>query len=314
MASVDLLSLHPFLKKQTTENNSGGIVHSYSHDHGSGVILCMVHGYPQSSYMWRHVVPLWKDKASLFIPELPGYGISSAPPSPSKKEVGAIILEALHASMKDGATRPIIWCSHDRGARVGHRVLAAQIPGSENIKSAVFMDIVPTRECWRGFAHPAASVGYFHWPFLAQPNAPEMIMAMGGDLFCQTIFDKSAGSSEQSKAKLYENNAVEHYKALFAKAETIRGSCADYREGSVQESEEQEEDQKAGRKVKVPVLALYSAGNLGRAHDVTASWRPYVDAEVQGFGIGDGVGHYLPESAPEVVSEHVLAWIEKTAL
>lgn len=257
---------------------------------------------------------MWKDHASLFIPELPGYGISSAPPSYSKKVIGAIILEALHAAMKDGASRPIIWCSHDRGARVGHRVLAAQVPGYENIKSAVFMDIVPTRECWRGFENPAASIGYFHWPFLAQPNAAEMILAMGGDVFAKTIFDKSSGSSKEGVAKLHENGAVELYVALFSKEETIRGSCADYLEGGVQESKEQDEDQAAGRKVKVPVLALYSADNLGRAHDMDARWRPYVDAELQTHGIGPGIGHYLPESAPEEVSEHVLAWIKKTAV
>lgn len=51
MADQNLSTLHPFLKQQDTKVSSGGIVQNYSHDHGSGPVLCMVHGYPESSYM-----------------------------------------------------------------------------------------------------------------------------------------------------------------------------------------------------------------------------------------------------------------------
>lgn len=175
------------------------------------------------------------------------------------------------------------------------------------------MDIVPTREQYRAFQYPQAAVGYFHWPFLANPSTPEMIIAMGGDTFAKAIFEKSAGPSQVGKARLYENNAIEHYCAVFKQEDTIRGSCADYADGSVNECNEQDEDQKAGRKIKVPLLVLYAADMLGRMHDVPATWKPYVEAELECYGVPDGIGHYLPESAPEVTSEKVLAWVKKIA-
>lgn len=223
-----------------------------------------------------------------------------------------MLLETLRSSFKDGEARPIVWCSHDRGARIGHRVLASRVPGSENIVSAVFMDIVPTLEQWRAFSNPAASVAYFHWPFLATPHAPDSILAMGGDRFCRMMLDGAAGRSDSGRSKLQADGAYEHYCTLFAKEETIRGSCADYADGGVDETRQQDADQKAGRRVRVPTMVLYSADSLGRMHDVEACWKPWVEAELECVGIGDGIGHYLPESAPEAVNQHVLQWIEKT--
>lgn len=175
------------------------------------------------------------------------------------------------------------------------------------------MDIVPTREQWRVASNPAAAIAYFHWPFLARPAAPEMILAMGGAKFAQFVFDKSSGDSDAGVALLHSDDAIKHYLHLFDQEETIRGSCADYADGGIPECKEQDEDQAAGRKIKVPTLVLYSGDNLGKMHDVEAAWKPYVDAELKTVSIGPGIGHYIPESAPEVVDEEVTAWIKKTA-
>ena len=51
MADESLQTLHDYLKKNDTEVSSGGKVVSYSHDHGSGAVLCMVHGWPESAFM-----------------------------------------------------------------------------------------------------------------------------------------------------------------------------------------------------------------------------------------------------------------------
>lgn len=50
MADQTIQTLHPFLKANDTKVSSGGIVKSFSHDHGSGAVLCMVHGYPQNTF------------------------------------------------------------------------------------------------------------------------------------------------------------------------------------------------------------------------------------------------------------------------
>lgn len=55
-ATVSLATLDTSLQQQDTKVSSGGTVRSYSHDTGSGPVLCIVHGYPQSAYMYANIL------------------------------------------------------------------------------------------------------------------------------------------------------------------------------------------------------------------------------------------------------------------
>lgn len=229
----------------------------------------------------------------MFIPELPGYGLSSLPPRSDKRTVGRLVMEALQTTF--GKDRKVIWCGHDRGGRIGHRLVVDDQP-DYNIIAAIFLDIVPTWEQWKAFANPKASVAYWHWPFLAMPMAPSIIESIGGGNLVRTSLEKIKGSNPMGTAKFKEHDAFDHYAALFSKPETIAGSCADYMAGANEDVEEQKQDQKEGRKVKIPTLVGYSSANLGRMHDVDALWRNWAEeGSVKSVGVGEGYGHFLPE-------------------
>lgn len=253
------------------------------------------------------MIPMLKDKISLFIPELPGYGISSLPPKPDKRTVGNLIIEALQQVF--GKERPVIWCGHDRGARVGHRLLVDN-DASHNIKAAILMDIVPTIVQWQAFANPLASVAYYHWPFLATDMAPQMIEAMGGGVFTENNFNRIKGGNEAGVKKFKENHAWENYCHQFNQPECISGSCADYKSGATDEPKEQEADQKAGKKIKAPTLVIYSASNLGRMHDVSKIWKDWCVGELKTFGVEGGIGHFMPEEDPDTTAKQVIGWID----
>ena len=248
-----------------------------------------------------------KDKISLFIPELPGYGFSSLPPKPDKRTVGNLIIEALQAVY--GKDRPVIWCGHDRGARVGHRLLVDN-DSSHNIKAAILMDIVPTLEQWRSFSNPLASVAYWHWPFLATDMAPHLIETMGGAVLIENTFNRVKGGNAAGVEKFKENHAWELYCHQFNNPECIAGSCADYKSGATSEPKEQESDQKEGKKVKVPTLVMYSGANLGRMHDVPAIWKDWCDGELKTFAVPGGIGHFIPEEDPDITAKQVIEWID----
>lgn len=227
----------------------------------------------------------------------------------NKRDIGFSILEALSQVFPNATSRNVHWIGHDRGARIGHRLLTAPTRPS-SIKSAVFIDIVPTLAQWRAFSNPAASVAYFHWPFLATATAPEIIEGMGGDAFCRLVLARGRGANEEGVAKLEAHEAYEHYAALFASPGAIRGSCADYADGGIAESEAQEREQKDGVKVGVPLLVVYSKEYLGKMHDVEAVWSEWVeDGKVEFVGVGDGHGHYLPESADELVASKIVEFV-----
>lgn len=56
MANATLKVLHPWLEENDTQTSSGASIKSFSHDNGSDAILCVVHGYPQSSYMYVNLL------------------------------------------------------------------------------------------------------------------------------------------------------------------------------------------------------------------------------------------------------------------
>jgi pimeloyl-ACP methyl ester carboxylesterase len=242
-------------------------------------------------------------------------------PSPgqhSKRTVGHAILEALTSVFKTKSTtenpRKIFLIGHDRGARIAHR-LAVDEAGAPSLKitSVILIDIVPTKVQWEAFSNPQAGAAYFHWPLLANVDlARKMIEAYGGDNWCRDILKRVQGSSPEGQASFAADGAHDVYAANFKNEDAILGSCEDYACGSVLEVNEQSEDMKAGHKIKVPTLVIFSEEKLGKMHDVASKWKDWVAEGVnyQARGISGSRGHYLPEEDPEQMGDLVLKWMK----
>lgn len=209
---------------------------------------------------------------------------------------------------------PIIFVGHDRGARICHRIAvdaSRKIP--LNIVGTVFLDIVPTLVQFQSFSTPSSSVGTFHWPFLANVElAQDMIKAYGGDKWVKMCIDRWAGKNKTSLAKLKSDNAVNVYAQFFNKATVVHASCDDYRAGANEDVKLQEKDQKAGRKIDIDVLALYSADYLGKRYDVQKVWEEWMgkgNLEVE--NVGDGCGHFIAEEKPEQTAAAIVKFYER---
>jgi len=236
-------------------------------------------------------------------------------------------LEALSDVFKttDSKTpRRVILGGHDRGARICHRLAVdfSHPPESKSIYStlnltvlgAVLIDIVPTLEQWQAFANPALAKGYFHWPLLANPEvATDIIAAYGGDKWCRAANTRIAGDNPQAIERLSSDGAQDVYAELFKERETLYYTALDYAAGAVPEPAEQGEDQKAGRKVSVPLLVMFSKARLGAGLDVAEIWKNWIadGVDYEGYGVGEGYGHYLPEEAYDIVNPKIEAFIKK---
>jgi pimeloyl-ACP methyl ester carboxylesterase len=301
------------LKHSVTKTSSGSEVHSYTSDLGPDTpVLTLIHGYPQSAYEWRYVIPRLKDKVSLFVPELPGYGISTPANAHSKKAIGTALLEALGDVF---GKRRVILGGHDRGARISHRLAVDKDDFPNLTFLGVFMiDIVPTLVQWRAFANPAISTGYFHWPLLANAElATEMIHAYGGGKWARAANTRLAGPSNTGKERVAADGAIDIYAELFDKKDTIYYTCLDYQSGGAPEATEQEEDQKKGKKITIPTTVMFSSSRLGATQDVAAVWKDWVQPGIfyEGIGGEEGRGHYLPEESYEHVSEAMVAFVKR---
>jgi pimeloyl-ACP methyl ester carboxylesterase len=96
--------------------------------------LVLLHGFPSSSHMFRHLLPRLEDAFHCFAPDLPGFGYSESPPADEfaytfdhLAEVVTVFLDRL------GVERVALYV-FDFGAPVGFRIAAAQ---PERIKALI---------------------------------------------------------------------------------------------------------------------------------------------------------------------------------
>ncbi|KAI4726677.1 alpha/beta hydrolase [Aureobasidium sp. EXF-10728] len=255
--------------------------------------------------------------------KLPGYGLSTLKGKPGVAAVGAALLEACRERFPD---RPIILAGHDRGARVCHRLAVSNAhppqDDTTNLHSykllgTVLLDIVPTLIQWKSFAHPQASAAYFHWPFLASPIAADMIEAFGAAKWTHLGLDRICGDNAEGRKAMQSDDAWEVYESLLSKREAIEGSCADYASGCFDEPPLQEADQREGRKIQSPTLVMWSKYRLGKMHggDLGSIWKEWMqDASLlTAEGVGDDVGHYLPEEASTVIGTAIKGFVDKVS-
>lgn len=143
-------------------------------------------------------------------------------------------------------------------------------------------------------------------------TAPEVIKGMGGAAFCRMILARGRGANVQGQEKIDSEDAYDHYAEIFGRESAVEGSCADYAGGAAEECAAQEREQAAGQRVRVPLLVVYSEGSLGKMNDVEGIWPRWVEQGLVRFvGVGEGHGHYLPESADGLVAERVREFVKK---
>jgi len=261
---------------------------------GEGPPLLLLHGNPQTHAMWHKVAPQLARHHTVICPDLRGYGLSGKPPASashlaySKRAMAADMLELMRQL---GFPRFGV-VSHDRGARVAHR-LALDAPDA--VERLAVMDIVPTLEHFER-TDMAFAMGYYHWFFLAQPHdRPERMILRD----VEDWFDLHTGR-EPKDATFFHPEARADYLAALRAPGTVTAICEDYRAAATIDLEHDRASRAAGQRVQCPLLVLWGGkGRIGEWYDPLALWGQYAAGPVSGQPVPSG--HYLAEEAPDAV-------------
>ncbi|HEY6331190.1 MAG TPA: alpha/beta hydrolase [Blastocatellia bacterium] len=84
---------------------------------GSGPAVLLLHGYTQTSRMWRPIIPELAQRFTVVAPDLPGIGDSEIPPDGLDMKSAAIRIHALVRSLGIGKARVV---GHDIGLMVAY--------------------------------------------------------------------------------------------------------------------------------------------------------------------------------------------------
>ena len=263
---------------------------------GDGPPLLLLHGYPQTGYIWHKIAPLLAKDFTVVVADLRGYGDSDKPPTSadhavySKRAMAADMIAVMAAL----GHQQFFVAGHDRGGRVAHR-LARDYP--QAVERLAVLDIAPTAMMYDTTDMQFAT-SYYHWFFLIQPAPfPETLIGHDPKFFLESKMrhwgkDRSAITED----------AFDDYLRCFSNPDTIHASCEDYRASASIDLEHDAAD--AGQKLDIPLLVLWGAtAMVGNKYDMLAAWREVAE-DVSGFSVPGG--HYLPEESPDETYQALL--------
>ncbi len=268
---------------------------------GDGPPVLLLHGYPQTHLMWRHVAPTLTEHHTVVVTDLRGYG-DSAKPAPADDE--STYAKRAMATDQVGVMRRLgleafDLVGHDRGARVAHRLT---LDHPDAVRRLAVLDILPTRYVFEN-ADLAMGKAYFHWFFLAAgAGIAEHMIGADPEFWLRAMTDRLLAGGTG-----LEPDAMAEYLRCFADPAAIAASCADYRSAASVDLDDDERSWRGGDRVRCPTLVLWGAnGFVGRTYQPLQVWKDYA-TDVRGKTLDSG--HFLPEEAPGAVLAELLSFL-----
>jgi pimeloyl-ACP methyl ester carboxylesterase len=155
---------------------------------GHGAPLILLHGYAETSRMWRPIIPLLAEKFMVIAPDLPGIGDSDIPANGLDMKGAAIRIHALAKSLGVARARVV---GHDIGLMVAY-AYAAQFP-SETEKLVVMDAFLPGVAGWEAvYNNPAI------WHFRFNGPTPELLVQGRERTYFEHYWNDFAADKEHS--------------------------------------------------------------------------------------------------------------------
>jgi len=239
--------------------------------------LLLVHGWPQSWWSWRKVIPQLAERNRVIAADLRGHGWSEAPAGGYAKEQLASDLLALLDSL---SLERVAWIGHDWGGWAG---LLAALLAPERFERMLALCI----------PHPWVPPSVRELLVLLSYQGPISLPVAGprlADRMVRTVLQVGRGGDRLDPEDV----------ALFAEHIPPRVTTAMYRTFLTRELLPLARGRYAGQRLEVPTKLL-----LGRRDAVTRGiaagavpGQPQLHVELL-----DGVAHWVPEQRPQAIVE-----------
>ncbi|WP_420077981.1 alpha/beta fold hydrolase [Streptomyces sp. JL4002] len=260
---------------------------------GSGSPVVLLHGFPQTHLMWRHVAERLADEHTVICPDLRGYGASDKPaatdPGVYAKRTMAADIVTLAAALGHGRFALV---GHDRGALVAFR---AGLDHPETITHLGVLDVVPTLDMWNVLHGASAAVGYHLFLMAQPPGLPERMIAGSADVFFGSFLDVWA----DDPAAMPEDVRAAYLRASAAAVPSI---VADYRASADIDVLHDQADLDAGSQLAMPVTVVQQDWGARLGYDAVGVWRAWApDLEHR----LTRAGHFMAEEAPDEIAADI---------
>ncbi|MBW2726386.1 MAG: alpha/beta hydrolase [Deltaproteobacteria bacterium] len=251
---------------------------------GSGDPVVLLHGWPETWYQWRKVIPDLAERYTVIAPDMRGLGDSSKPATGyDKRRVAADI----HELVQELGFDRIRIVGHDWGGPVAYAYACAH---RDTVQHLVIADcpIITRAEDLTGF---------WHVQFQSVRDLPEALVA-GRERLYLTWFYRAAGNPTA-----VSDDAIDEYVRCYSAPGGMRAGFEYYRAVPLDAEHNREN---AKQKLEMPVLALGGALSLGEAcieslRDLTTDLRGEVF---------ENCGHWIAEEVPDLLVDRLIRFFE----
>ncbi|WP_428492876.1 alpha/beta fold hydrolase [Rhodopila sp.] len=248
---------------------------------GQGFPVVLMHGWPQSWYEWRLVMPGLAERFRVIAPDLRGLGDSSRPADGyDKKTVAGDIWRLVHDVL--GIDRFNL-VGHDWGGPVAYALAAAH---PDAVRRLAILDVtIP------GDGSPNISQGGRRWHHALHQtlDLPEALVSGREDIYLGWFY-RSYGA----RPDVIAETDIAEYLRVYRQPGALRAGFSYYR--AIPRDIADNAAIAAGFKLPMPVLALGGDRSWGRRMEVVESLRRLA-VDVQG-GMIENCGHWMPEEQP----------------
>jgi pimeloyl-ACP methyl ester carboxylesterase len=260
---------------------------------GSGPTVVLLHGYPQTWYMWRKVMPALGEHFTVIVPDLRGSGDSDAPAGGYDKATLAEDIHQLLAGL--GLAKQVSIVGHDIGTLVAYAYAAAH---RDSTRRLVLTEApLPDEGLYRFPSLTPQGPGLWNFGFFVLGNGlPERMVAGREDTWVEGFVDwmelVKGGVGRQAVAEYAAHlRRPGHTRATFEYFRAFHGDVAD----NIRHRD---------TLLTMPVLALGAEGSLGQA----------VPDQVSAYAkdVTGGIvpsGHWIAEEIPDDLTGRLLAFL-----
>jgi len=254
--------------------------------HGPAVIL--LHGYAETSLMWRPLMPLLANKFTVIAPDLPGIGDSDIPSDGLDMKTAAVRMHALARSLGVEKARVV---GHDIGLMVAY-AYAAQFP--QEVEKLVVMDaFLPGVDQWEAvYNNPEL------WHFRFHGQTPEQLVRGRERIYFDYFWNDFAADGTRS----IPEQDRKAYVAAYARPGRMKVGWAYF---ASFDQAARDFAQLAQNRLAIPVLSIGGEKSLGA---VLGQQMKLVAVDVTVIVL-PGTGHWLMEERPKETIDALLKFL-----
>jgi pimeloyl-ACP methyl ester carboxylesterase len=261
---------------------------------GEGPPLLLLHGWPETWYAWRLVMPALARDFEVVAVDQRGIGLSDKPEGGYDVGTQASDMVALMDSLDHDR---FAMYGTDTGMPIAHAVAADHPERLDRlvVSEAPLPGVSPSPPL---FLPPLLNAKFWHLTFNQLPAEVNEALVRGREeIFFGAEFDVSAGTS-----KLPEEVVTYYVDLLASDGDALRGSFGFYRALTASIAQN---DERKSRRLKMPVLAIGGEQSAGAGVGQTMQ---LIADDVQSVVL-TGAGHWVAEQAPEQLLDALTSFL-----